>query len=72
MNIPIKLLGTVAITENVPEHNLYRGQVGTIVEMLAPETYEVEFSDNKGQTYAILAINTNQFMVLHVQFLQAA
>lgn len=70
MNIPIKLLDIIAITENMPEYNLYRGQVGTIVEMLAPDTYEVELSDNEGQTYAMLALNTNQFMVLH--FLQAA
>jgi hypothetical protein len=72
MNTSIKLLDTIAVTENIPEHNLYRGQVGTIVEILAPNTYEVEFVDNEGQTYAMLALNTNQFLVLHYHFLQAA
>ncbi|WP_353571634.1 DUF4926 domain-containing protein [Candidatus Albibeggiatoa sp. nov. BB20] len=46
----VKRFDTIAVTENTPEHNLYRGQVGTIVEMLTPDTYEVEFSDNEGQT----------------------
>jgi hypothetical protein len=54
MNTSLKLLDTVALTENIPEHHLYRGQVGTIVEILAPDTYEIEFNDNEGQTYAML------------------
>jgi hypothetical protein len=35
MAAPIKLLGIVALTEDLPGQNLWRGQVGTIVDILA-------------------------------------
>ena len=44
MSDEIKLLDVVALTVDVPEHNLSRGQVGTVVEVLK-NGYEVEFSD---------------------------
>lgn len=31
----IKLLDVVALTEDVPEHNLKRGEVGIVVEILS-------------------------------------
>ena len=46
----IKLLDVVALTQDVPEHNLKRGEVGTVVEILSNgEAFEVEFSDDNGQ-----------------------
>ena len=33
MNEQIKLLDVVALTVDVPEHSLSRGQVGTVVEV---------------------------------------
>jgi hypothetical protein len=59
------LLSPVALLEDMPERGLRRGQVGTIVETLAPEVYEVEFSDENGRTYASLALRANQILVLH-------
>ncbi|MEH2390228.1 MAG: DUF4926 domain-containing protein [Nostoc sp.] len=45
----IKLLDVVALTVNLSKYNLYRGQVGTGVELLANGTaFEVEFSDACG------------------------
>jgi len=39
----IKLLDVVALTEDKPEYNLWRGQVGTVVETLAGGTaFKVE------------------------------
>ena len=32
----LELLSVVALTEDLPERNLRRGQVGTVVENLAP------------------------------------
>lgn len=61
----IKLLEVVALTEDMPEHNLVRGQVGTVVESLAPDVFEVEFSDNEGQTYASVSVHADRLMVLH-------
>ncbi len=62
-----KLLDTVALLEDLPQRNLNRGEVGTIVELLAPDVYEVEFCDDEGQTYAELALRSEQLIVLHNQ-----
>ena len=59
-----KLLDVVALTDDLPERGLSRGQVGTIVEELAPNVFEVEFSDDDGRTYASLALPSAQLMVL--------
>jgi Domain of unknown function (DUF4926) len=72
MNEPIQLLDVVALTEDVPERGLKRGQVGTVVELHSPNAFEVEFSDDNGRTYALLALRADQLLVLHYQPLQAA
>lgn len=64
MKHSIKLLDVVALTEDLPREGLYRGQVGTVVEILAPDVYEVEFSDDEGQAYAMKAMKAFQLMVL--------
>ena len=61
----IKPLAVVALLEDQPERGLRRGQVGTVVEPLAPGVFEVEFCDNEGRTYASLALRSNQLMILH-------
>jgi hypothetical protein len=63
----IKLLDTVALLEDLPERRLERGEVGTVVELLAPDVYEVEFCDDDGQTYAEFALRVDQIIVLHNQ-----
>jgi len=60
----IELLSVVALLEDLPQNGLLRGQVGTIVEHLAPGTYEVEFSDDAGRTYATLALRADQLIQL--------
>ena len=72
MQSKIDLLDVVALTENLPERNLYRGQVGTVVEFLDERVFEVEFSDTDGQTYASLALEERQLMVLHFQPVKVA
>ena len=66
-NSKVKLLDVVALTEDLPERKLERGQVGTVVEVLAPDVYEVEFSDNDGRTYAELAVKEERLLVLHYE-----
>jgi hypothetical protein len=61
----IKPFAVVALLEDKPEHGLRRGQVGTVVEPLAPGVFEVEFCDNEGRTYATLALPAAQIMILH-------
>jgi hypothetical protein len=63
----IHLLDVVALTEDLPERGLSRGQVGTVVEELDPDIFEVEFSDNEGRTYAILALRADQLLVLRYE-----
>lgn len=61
----MKLLDVVALIENIPELNLYRGNVGTIVEEYELNVVEVEFSDTTGKAYAIETLNTSQLMTLY-------
>ncbi len=63
----INLLDVVALAEDLPQHHLFRGQVGTVVECLESGVYEVEFSDNDGHTYESLALRSDQIIVLHYE-----
>jgi hypothetical protein len=65
MSTKMDLLDVVALLEDVSEKGLVRGQVGTIVEVLAPDAFEVEFSDDEGRPYAMMALRADQLMVLH-------
>jgi hypothetical protein len=61
----INLLDVVALTADLVDRSLARGQVGTVVEHLGSDVYEVEFSDDSGRTYAQLPLRAEQLMVLH-------
>jgi len=63
----MKLLDVVALTEDLSELGLHRGQVGTIVDEYEPEVFEVEFSNLTGQAYAIETLNASQLMILYHQ-----
>jgi hypothetical protein len=58
-------LSVVALLEDLLQHGLLRGQVGTIVEKLVLGVYEVEFSADNGKSYASLGISESQLLVLH-------
>jgi hypothetical protein len=60
----LNLLDAVALTEPLPQYSLLPGQVGTIVETLGPDVYEVDFSDDNGQTYAMLPLRAEQLVRL--------
>ncbi|GAB4214583.1 MAG: hypothetical protein OHK0012_12920 [Synechococcales cyanobacterium] len=61
-----KLLDVVALTVDLPTYNLWRGQVGTVVDLLADGVaFEVEFSDRDGRTFESIGLRPDQFMVLH-------
>lgn len=68
----IKLLDVVALAVDLPEHNLWRGQVGTVVEVLdEARAFEVEFSDREGRTYESLGLRPDQIIVLHYEPMSA-
>lgn len=61
----MELLDVVALTKNQPDLDLWKGQVGTIVEVYEPNVFEVEFVDLEGKTYALETLNASQLMQLH-------
>ena len=65
MNDNIKLLDAVTLLHDRTDRGLVKGQVGTVVEILDKGVYEVEFSDDEGKTYAMLALNAEELMALH-------
>ncbi len=67
MNWEIHTLDVVALTEDIPEHELRRGQVGTVIESLRSDMFEIEFVDNDGRTYATLPLKSKQLLVLYYQ-----
>jgi hypothetical protein len=67
----IQLLYVVALIADRLDKGLLRGQVGTMVETLAPGVYEAEFSDDHGYTYARLALREDRLLVLRYRPQQA-
>jgi hypothetical protein len=60
----LEILSEVALLEDVPEHGLVRGQVGTVVEILSPSVEEVEFCDDQGRTYALATLRSTELIRL--------
>jgi uncharacterized protein DUF4926 len=60
----IKLFDIVALLEDLPDEDLHRGDMGTIVEFLPPDAYEVEFANRDGETICELGLRPEQFVVL--------
>ncbi|MBM4124949.1 MAG: DUF4926 domain-containing protein [Nitrospira sp.] len=63
----LKLLDVVALTEDIPDRGLRRGQAGTIVEMSGSDVFEVEFSDGMGRAYATASLRAAQVMRLQFE-----
>ncbi len=60
----MNILDVVALTRDLPDHDLRRGQVGTVVEVLAPGIFEVEFSDDEGRADALVALAAADLLAL--------
>jgi hypothetical protein len=61
----IEMFSVVALLEDLPEEGLVRGQIGAVVELWGPGVFEVEFCDNNGRAYAMVALKTEQLLRLH-------
>ena len=69
----MKLLDVVAVVENIAEHYLVRGQMGTVVDLFEqPEAYLIEFSDRNGEMYALASLHAEQLMLLRTEPVRAA
>ncbi|MGH9630877.1 MAG: DUF4926 domain-containing protein [Bryobacteraceae bacterium] len=65
----------MALVVDLPEVQLTRGQMGTVVEYLRSgkeEALLVEFSDQDGQAYAFAEARPEQLIMLHRRETQAA
>lgn len=61
---PVKLLDVVALLGDKPEEGLVAGQVGTVVEVLAPGVFEVEFLDSQGRTVGLAGLRRAELLAL--------
>ncbi|NJP07265.1 MAG: DUF4926 domain-containing protein [Chloroflexaceae bacterium] len=60
----IQLLDVVILRRAYPAYELAPGQIGTVVEVLAADVFEVECSDTNGQTLVNLALPGDALQVL--------
>lgn len=67
MNDKLKILDVVALLKNIPEKNLLMGQVGTIVEELQDNVYEVEFAGKNGEAIVVAAVSGDCLLLLHYE-----
>ena len=56
----IKEHDRVALTEDIPEHGLKRGDIATVVMVHAIPGYELEFVTLDGATFAVISAFPNQ------------
>jgi Domain of unknown function (DUF4926) len=61
----IRELDVVALTVDLPQLKLVRGQVGTVVFVYPPDGFEVEFVDDDGHTYGLTTLSRSQLLRLH-------
>lgn len=64
MDDEIKLLDVVALTTDLPRHNLRRGEIGAVVECYPDNAFEVEFVAQDGYTYALVTLRADQLIPL--------
>lgn len=58
------LLDTVALTNDLPTVGLRAGDVGAVIDVLAPDAYEVEFVAASGRTQALVTVRGAQIRAL--------
>ncbi|MDJ0524525.1 MAG: DUF4926 domain-containing protein [Microcystis sp. M53600_WE12] len=59
-----ELFDLVELLVDLPEHNLIMGEQGTIVEDYNDGCYEIEFSNDLGETIALCSLSMQQFIVI--------
>ena len=53
-----RVLDTVVLERDIPEHGLRRGDLGAVVEVYDPDGLEVEFVTASGRTAALFTLTT--------------
>ena len=52
-----RVLDTVVLDRDLPDHGLRKGDLGAVVEVYEPDGLEVEFVTASGRTAALLTLN---------------
>jgi hypothetical protein len=55
-----KLLDTVVLNVDLPEHGLQRGDLGAVVQVYGHNSLEVEFVNGAGRTQALLTLKVSE------------
>jgi len=53
-------LDTVALVDDLPKHELKKGDLGAVVSAYSPDAFEVEFVTAAGRTQALLTLSLEQ------------
>ncbi|MCL1468924.1 DUF4926 domain-containing protein [Argonema galeatum] len=59
-----ELFDVIELLVNLPEYNLFAGVQGAIVDCYADGKYEVEFTNQEGETEVICPLSSHQFIVV--------
>lgn len=52
-----RVLDTVVLDKDLPDHGLRKGDLGAVVEVYEPDGLEVEFVTASGRTEALVTLN---------------
>lgn len=56
----VKVLDTVVLTKDLPQHSLKQGDVGAVVEVYPPDGVEVEYVTGSGHTQALVTLKMSE------------
>jgi hypothetical protein len=59
-----QLFDTVELLVDLPEQGICQGALGAIVHCYPDDTYEVEFTDEDGETLALCTLPSDRFIVI--------
>jgi len=71
-NTPVKLLDVIALLEDKPAEGWVAGKAATIVEVCAPDLFEVELPDSRGKTGAVTELKREEPLVIKDEAAAAA
>jgi len=58
------LFDVIEVVVEIPDHQLYPGARGAIVQCHADGTYEVEFTNEAGETETLCPLSAEQFIIV--------
>lgn len=64
MTFKFKVLDTVVLNREIPEHGLCPGDLGVVVEVYPPDGLEIEFVTESGRTTALVTLKTTDIRAI--------